>query len=582
MIRRLFKQLVVSQIVSAMAVTICLLVDSIMIGRFLGVDSMAAYGLANPVLLAFASFGSMLSTGIQVVCSKAVGNGSEDKLNTYFTTAVIVAGTFSCLGVALVLVFLDPLCILLGAEKGTIVFDLTKDYLTGFIIGAPAFIAAQILVPFLQMSGERKRLITAVLAMTVADITFDLLNVHLLKQGTFGMGLASTVSYYIAVVIGGIYFFKAKCIYKFKKSLFSLNPVKDIANGGIPTIVNQVSFVLLVFTVNKVMMDTGSNTSVAAFSIVLTIANLGYCLGNGISEVTLMLAGISYNEEDEHSLKDIVKIQSLYAIIIDLVAMVLFLLSASKLATLFIDNSPEAESEAAFGLMMFSLCLVPSSLNAAFKKYYQAIGMIRFSEIYSFVQNFLFPAIAVVILGYTAGKKGVWLYFVIGETLSLLMVTLYIHIKSKQPIFSLNSFACIPESFSHKTSDVMEFTVFDSDGVISASAAAEKFCTLKGASRKKSMYTALCIEEMANNIIQHGFSTSGDNRIDIRLVKKDDSLLIRIRDNCRGFDPTDFYELNKKDDQDPSRHIGIRMIFNMASKVQYVYSLGLNNLLLEV
>ena len=46
-----------AQILSAMTVMLCMLVDSMMIGRFLGVDSMTAYGLANPVLLIFAAYG---------------------------------------------------------------------------------------------------------------------------------------------------------------------------------------------------------------------------------------------------------------------------------------------------------------------------------------------------------------------------------------------------------------------------------------------------------------------------------------------------------------------------------------------
>ena len=43
MIHKLFKQMVISNVISAMAVMLCLLIDSIMIGRFLGVDAMAAY-----------------------------------------------------------------------------------------------------------------------------------------------------------------------------------------------------------------------------------------------------------------------------------------------------------------------------------------------------------------------------------------------------------------------------------------------------------------------------------------------------------------------------------------------------------
>ena len=61
----------------------CLLIDSIMIGRFLGVDSMAAYGLSNPLLLAFTAIGSMVSAGVQVMCSKSLGSGDQKANNIY-------------------------------------------------------------------------------------------------------------------------------------------------------------------------------------------------------------------------------------------------------------------------------------------------------------------------------------------------------------------------------------------------------------------------------------------------------------------------------------------------------------------
>ena len=270
------------------------------------------------------------------------------------------------------------------------------------------------------------------------------------------------------------------------------------------------------------------------------------------------------------------------AVVIDVAAMIIFLISAAPLVRLFINSNPDAESDAILGLRLFALCLIPSSLNAAFKKYYQAIGMIRFSEVFSFLQNFLFPSLAVIILGNVFGKNGVWWYYLIGEVLSLLFITVYVHIKSGQPMFSLNSYVCLPENFGSKPEDAMEFAIFDSVGVSAASVAAEKFCLLKGENKKRSMYASLCIEEMANNIIQHGFVKGNDNRIDIRLVKKGKSMLIRIRDNCKSFDPTKFMELKETDTNDPAKHIGIRMTYKMVKKIQYVYSLGLNNLSIEI
>ena len=70
--------MLVTQVISAMTVTLCLLIDSIMIGRFLGVDPMTAYGLSNPLLLIFAALGTMISAGVQVMCGKSIGSGDRD------------------------------------------------------------------------------------------------------------------------------------------------------------------------------------------------------------------------------------------------------------------------------------------------------------------------------------------------------------------------------------------------------------------------------------------------------------------------------------------------------------------------
>lgn len=582
MIQKLFKQMVISQIISAMAVMLCLVIDSIMISRFLGTDAMAAYQFANPVLLIFAAFGSLLSSGIQVVCSRAMGTGDEEKINRCYTLSVIIAVSVSLVGVAIVLLFSDPICVALGAKKGTEAFRLTKDYLIGFVIGAPFFIAAQILVPFLQMAGQRVRLVAAVLGMMFFDVIFDLLNVFVFKKETFGMGIASTVSYIAGVGIGIIYFLSRKCIYKFRAKNLGKGLFKEIAQGGIPTMVNQVSLVLLVYVVNRTLMRVGSEVAVAAYAIVSTIANIGYCIGNGISEVSLMLASISYNEEDEHSLSEIVRNQTIFSVVINLFVTIAFLALAGPLVSLFAGSDAPERATAVFGLRMFAICLVISSINAAFKKYYQSIGLIFFSETISVVQNLIFPALVVVIFGAIFGTTGVWFFYMIGEALSLIYIAIVVSRKSRAKFGSHESFVCLPKGFGAAPGEVIEMEISKKEDIQEVAIEAEEFCKERGISDRKAMYTALCIEEMANNIVSHGFREGKDNQIDIRLVCKKDELIVRIRDNCVGFDPVKYYEMAKPDMEDPTKHIGIRMVFNMTKDVKYVNSLGLNCVTMKI
>ena len=584
MIKKVFRQMLVTQILSAMTVMLCMLVDSIMIGRFLGVDSMTAYGLATPVLLVFAAFGSMLSAGVQVMCGKTMGSGDREATNGCFTVSVVLAGAVSLIGLVTVLVFSSPICTLLGAGQPTpdnTVFFLTQDYLRGFIIGAPAFIFAQIMVPYMQISGNRTRMIAAVIAMTLADVAFDVLNVFVFRKGTLGMGLASSFSYYIAFIIGIVYFFKKKCMFKFRPALVKWKTCFELIKYGVPTVINQISLVLLVFVLNKVLLDVGQNLAVAAYSVISTVGNICYCVGSGVASVALLLSSIFYSDEDKTELRSLVKTMTFYAAVLDVILIAAVLAAAPLLVGLFLTDAPEAKDMAILGLRLFSLSLLPCALNTTYKNYLQGVNKTAFTEAISVMQNFAFTALFAFVLSRVWSTTGVWLGFVCGETLTLLVILTVVWVKHKKVSFSAETFAYLPKDFGTAEDDCFEASANTVEGVVDISANAAQFCRRHGESERNSTMISLCIEEMADNIVEHGFTKDNkDHSVDVRLLFKGDRRLIRIRDNCLNFDPLHYLELHKTDD--PTAHIGIRMVMKMVKKANYVNSLGLNNLTLEL
>ena len=124
-------------------------------------------------------------------------------------------------------------------------------------------------------------------------------------------------------------------------------------------------------------------------------------------------------------------------------------------------------------------------------------------------------------------------------------------------------------------------TLDSSEGAAEASIKAGEFCRAHGESVRQSNLIALCIEEMSDNIVRHGFTKDKKRHsVEVRLVFRGDRRLIRFRDNCVNFDPTKYLELHKSDD--PTAHIGIKMVMKSVKSANYVNSLGLNNLTLEL
>ncbi len=582
MIKKLFNQMLLTQVLSTMTVTLCMLIDSIMIGRFLGVDSMSAYGFSTPLLLVFAALGAMISAGIQVVCGKTVGRGDREGTDSCFSVSVFLIVVIAVVGMALILIFLRPLTTLLGAGKpgaDNPVFDLTKDYIIGFILGAPAFLAAQIMVPYLQLGGCRTRLVVAVLAMTITDVVLDLLNVLVFHGGTLGMGLASSISYYVAFFIGIGYFLRKDCLFHFRRGLLQKEMGLQMLGSGMPSIINQVSTVLLVFLLNHILMGLAGSTGVAAYSVLTTVSNICFCVGAGIGAVALTLSALFYADQDRTSLHEVIRVMTRNCLLLCLPLTVLVLVAARPLVTLFLGSNVDAKELAVSGVRLFSLTLLVSTLNTSLKNYYLGTGRVRLSELISGLQNFCMPALFALLLSRLFGINGVWLCFVFGETVTLLLISLMVWRRKKRVTISTEAYSLLDDDFGAAPDKIFERVVETEADCVDISRAVCDFCEARGLDDRTSTLVGLCIEEMTLNIVTHGFTK--DNRahnVDVRLVLGDDANVIRIRDNCRHFDPTNYLELHQT--LDPIAHIGIRMVMAMVREATYVNPLGLNNLTL--
>jgi anti-sigma regulatory factor (Ser/Thr protein kinase) len=255
------------------------------------------------------------------------------------------------------------------------------------------------------------------------------------------------------------------------------------------------------------------------------------------------------------------------------------LAAAVPLVRLFLGDSTDAVKIAAFGLRLVVLSLIPSSLNSAFKNYYQGVNRIGFAEVISALQNFLFPALFAFVLSRFLGITGIWLGFLCGETVTLLTLSIVVWKHYRRVTLSADAYSMLPKGFGTLPENCLERSVQSEQDAIDASQDAVAFCRSHGFSPRESMLIGLCIEEMTVNVVMYGFRGDRKNHhINLRLVREENGLMIRIRDDCEHFDPIHYLELHEADD--PSAHIGIRMVMKTAKEANYMNSLGWNNLTL--
>ena len=576
MIRRLIRQMLTAQVFSALTVSLCLLIDSVMISRFLGEDAVAAYGYANPLLLAIGAVGTLLASGIQVVCSRALGRGDQEEANAGYSSAVFAAGCASLLFVLIVIPGREVLAAAMGAGKDGVRHALCADYLAGFSIGAPGSMGALVLVPFLQMAGQSGLLVAAVVTMTVTDVALDLLNVYVLHWGMFGMGLASALSYYAALCVGGIYLFSRRSAFRLRRRGVQPRMIFGLFRSGIPAGINMLSSVALVFVMNRMLNGIDPSAGVAAYTLILSVGNAANCITTGTGGVSLTLSGIFWHEEDRGALREAVGTLCRSGAALGIFVGIALAVFAEPILSVFIPEAGPVRDAAALGLRLYGIGLAPCCVNNALKYHYQASGRVLLSEGISVAEGALFPAACAFLLSRVLGLAGAWLGFGAGEALTLFAIGMLIRRAAGKAPWKDGAYLLLGENFGCAEEDTLDLRIGSREDAAAAARAAGEFCTARGGSVRESNRIGLCVEEMAVNVITYGFREGKENHLSVLILCKAEQWVLRFRDDCRAFDPVRYVPQGGK------QSIGIRLVMGITEEAYYTYPMRINNLVLKV
>lgn len=560
-----------------------IVIDGVVIGRFLGPDSMAAYGLVTPLINLTTAFSGILATGAQVVCAQHLGAGNKSKARRAFSMCMVVTAVISVVLITVLLLFREPICIMLGARGASAhLLPYAKDYMLGMMFCIPSVLLLFEFNTLMRLDGDANRVVAAVVVMTVLDIAGDLLNVLVIKGGMFGMGLATTVSYTIALVIMLLHFTKKDIIFRFSVKGLKLKDLGDILGTGSSSAVGSASTMVRNTILNQIMVATVlSSTAVAALSVLNTIMNFTSSTMIGIGMTAAMIAGMILGEQDRSAAEQLVKVTVKAALIVGGILAVLLFVLADFIAGVFGgDGGQEMTGLAARGIRIYAFSLILYGINNAFVNYTQGMRRMGISNTFCFLQNLVFIVLPALALSGILDTDAVWFAYLIGETLTLLSIFIFASVRKHGVPIRAKDFLFIKEPFGVAQENIFEVSVTEKDQVVPASQAIAQFCNSKGAEHREQMLLSLFVEELSNNVIEFGFADGKKHSIDIRLMNLDEGWAIRFRDNCRLFDPTEWIKLHETDD--PTANIGIRMVCGMAKDIQYLNTMELNNLTIRI
>ncbi len=369
----------------------------------------AAVTLCAPILLIIMSIACIFGMGGSSVIARLLGEEKKIESGTTMNFCVYAMAFAGIITLVLGLIFLRPLAGLSGADADNVVY--TCDYLKWIFAGAPFIMLANGFVHLFRSAGLIKEGTIGLVLGNVINMAFDYVFIAVLGWGTAGAALATSLGF----VCASIYYIvcmireeqKGNPVVPLTPKRFSLNAamVRNVVSIGVPgaliTVLMSVSNIVL----NNYIGMYGSD-SVASYGIAYKLNMIPILLSVGLAQGVAPLAGYCYGGNEKKRMYDIVKLTTLYGILMGGIFTAVFMLFGEQLAVIFLkDDALIAQT----GYFLRILCLSAPLLGIInmMTSYFQALGKAVKSLIITVLRNAVLFIPGVIVLNYFWKLNGV-------------------------------------------------------------------------------------------------------------------------------------------------------------------------------
>ncbi len=291
-VKKLFFHYLLPSICGTMVTSIYVLADTIIIGKGISIDAMAALNIVLPLFNIFFGTGLLFGVGGSVLMSIARGRGEIETGHRYFSMAFLL-NVVTCLIYMLVfLLFLEDIARFLGATDVTMPYVM--DYAPFILWGLGFFSFSSFLQTFVRNDGAPKLSMISVATGGILNIILDIIFVFPFHMGMTGAALASMIGSVTTCLILLLHFFSKKNGLKFTwKGLLPSYAISIFKNGFTSFLLEVLAgFVMFIF--NLQILKYVGDIGVSMYGVITNTSIVVTCLCNGINQASQPIISINY------------------------------------------------------------------------------------------------------------------------------------------------------------------------------------------------------------------------------------------------------------------------------------------------
>ena len=405
-------------------------VDGIFVSNFAGKNALAAINLIWPYIMILGTIGFMVGTGGTALVSKTLGMGDKQKANEIFSMLTVVCIAGGIVLTILALIFLRPVAIAFGAQ-GEI---LENCVLYGSIV-LPAATAYIIQFAFqnLSVTAEKANLSLVMTVVSgVCNMLLDGLFVAVFRWGLAGAAVATAASQIVGALIPLVYFARPNSsLLRFVKFRFDGKALLRAFTNGASELMSNLSMSVVSILYNLQLIRYAQENGVAAYGVIMYVNLVFLAVFIGFAIGSAPLIGYNFGADNRPELKNLFRKSLVILGVFSLSMLVLALLMASPLASIFVGYDATLKAMTVRGFTIYAFSFLLCGFNIFGSSMFTALNNGLISAVISFIRTLVCQIAAVLILPIFWGVDGIW-FSIIAAELAALLLTIFCLVKFRK------------------------------------------------------------------------------------------------------------------------------------------------------
>lgn len=383
------------------------LVDSVIVGKYVGADALAAIGATSSITFFFFALCNGVGSGGGIITSQYFGAHEDDKVKNCIVNTGFIMLVFP-LTVGLLACFLArPILLLLNTP-----LDIMKEAVgyTQVMCAGLIFVSIYNFVSsMLRALGDSKTPLYFLIVASVINVILDLLFVCVFMMGVLGAGLATILAQIIAAAACFLYAFKKNPYFKIDKKDIKLNRymIWSVVRLGVPLSLQFSLIAISSMAVQRVVNSFGT-VAVAAYTATGRIEQLIHQPYQSLGSSLSTYCGQNYGAGKHNRVLDGYR-KSLVIMAICTLGMVVVMQFLGETITSMFVSDIDVIKMGGLGLKITSIFYIFLGLIYVVRGVLNGVGDAVFALINGIVEvigRFTVPILMTAYMGF--GVMGIW------------------------------------------------------------------------------------------------------------------------------------------------------------------------------